>query len=408
MLAHVLPHPLDRKVSVSLSKEQRRQLITLSAGAFASQSSVRLCDPMLPQLSKDFGHSIGEVALVITSFSIAYGLFQLIHGPMGDYAGKLRWIRYATVAAALASAACMLAANLSQLIVLRFFAGAACAALIPLSLAWIGDEVPYQSRQAVLAKFMTGSTAGAVFGQVAGGVMADTLGWRLSFALPACVLVVVAAILSLSPQVRLPPSGSERPSVRSIARQFHAVLETGWARFILAVVFLEGFIVYGAFAYVPSHLHLAFGMPLWRAGLAAAGFGLGGVIYTLGASYLIRVLKEQGLLTAGAIVFAAGLILIGGIDWSEQLLFCTLMGLGFFMVHNTLQVQATQMAPQARGTAIAAFAVGLFSGQSLGVAIGSSIMNDYGFQLLQRASSCFFVLLSISTAYLVWRKQRPV
>lgn len=398
--------PLKHPVSSNLNAEQQRTLITLSVGAFASQSSVRLCDPMLPQLAKDFSQSIGEVAMVITSFSIAYGLFQLIHGPMGDYAGKLRWIRYASIAAALASGACMLAASLPQLLALRFIAGAACAALIPLSLAWIGDEVPYQARQAVLAQFMTGSTAGAVFGQVAGGVMADTLGWRLSFAIPAFVLVAVAIALTLSRPSVIAPARSQPPTARSIAMQFEAVLQRSWARVMLAVVFFEGLVVYGAFAYVPSWLHIAFDMPLWRAGLAAAGFGLGGVVYSLGASYLIRTLGEQGLLAAGGLVFALGLSLVGGSGWPEQMLFCTFMGLGFFMVHNTLQVQATQMAPHARGTAIAAFAVGLFSGQSIGVAIGSNIMNAYGFRLLQWGSASLFVLLALVTAFLVRRRQR--
>jgi predicted MFS family arabinose efflux permease len=43
------------------------------------------------------------------------------------------------------------------------------------------------------------------------------------------------------------------------------------------------------------------------------------------------------------------------------------MGLGFYMLHNTLQVQATQMAPAARGTAVSLFACSLFFGQSTGV-----------------------------------------
>ena len=46
---------------------------------------------------------------------------------------------------------------------------------------------------------------------------------------------------------------------------------------------------------------------------------------------------------------------------------CFFAGVGFYMLHNTLQVQATQMAPEARGTAVTLFACLLFLGQSLGV-----------------------------------------
>ena len=371
----------DQREALSNDLNQGRTLLTLSLGAFASQASVRLCDPMLPQLALEFNRSIGEVAYVITSFSIAYGLFQLIHGPMGDYAGKLRWIRDLTVVAAIASAACMLAGTLTQLVAMRFFAGAACAALIPLSLAWIGDAVPYQVRQEVLARLMTGSTAGAVFGQVAGGVMADTLGWRISFGLPAIVLAIVALLLSFwcglpkkwsknlpttttatlttttatlpeplqsaqQPNPLVIERRGTRPSIRSIARQFAAVLNIAWARIVLSFVFIEGLLVYGAFAYVPSWLHLQFHLPLWQAGLAAAGFGVGGVIYSLGARYLIQKFGERGLLILGATVF------------------------------------------------------------SIGIALASPIMSQFGFEALKIGSSLFFLLLGSGMAYLLTRKNQ--
>jgi predicted MFS family arabinose efflux permease len=54
---------------------------------------------------------------------------------------------------------------------------------------------------------------------------------------------------------------------------------------------------------------------------------------------------------------------------------CALGGLGFYMLHNTLQTQATQMAPQARGAAVALFASVLFIGQSLGVSVVALFMD---------------------------------
>jgi predicted MFS family arabinose efflux permease len=54
------------------------------------------------------------------------------------------------------------------------------------------------------------------------------------------------------------------------------------------------------------------------------------------------------------------------------------VGVGLYMLHNTLQVHATQMAPQARGAAVAVFACFLFTGQSLGVWLGSLGVDDVG------------------------------
>ena len=50
-----------------------------------------------------------------------------------------------------------------------------------------------------------------------------------------------------------------------------------------------------------------------------------------------------------------------------------LIGLGFYMFHNTLQTNATQMAPEARGLAMSLFAFTLFVSQSIGVAVAAPV-----------------------------------
>ncbi len=404
-----------------------RTLVTLACGAFASQASIRLCDPMLPQLAAEFGRPLADAAQTVTAFAIAYGVLQLVHGPMGDRFGKLHVIRYATFAAALASLMCMLAATLGQLVALRLLAGGACAALIPLSLAWIGDAVPYEARQRVLARFLAGSTSGIVFGQVAGGVLADTVGWRLSFGFPAMVFVAVGTVLAIdarralaaaagpapatAPASAIAPAPAAsasrpRPSLRSIAAPFAAVLALPWARLILAAVFVEGVLAFGTFAFVPSWLHVGFGMPLWQCGLAAAGFGVGGLAYALGSSWLIPRLGERGLSLGGAALFALGMLTLGGDRWPAQALFCAFAGMGFFMLHNTLQTLATQMAPQMRGTAIAAFAACLFAGQSVGVSAAAHTVGAIGYRATFIGSALLMLVLAAGLAFALQRRRR--
>jgi predicted MFS family arabinose efflux permease len=54
---------------------------------------------------------------------------------------------------------------------------------------------------------------------------------------------------------------------------------------------------------------------------------------------------------------------------------CLLTGLGFYMLHNTLQTCATQLSTSARGTGVSMFACALFLGQSSGV-VAASILVD--------------------------------
>ena len=55
-----------------------------------------------------------------------------------------------------------------------------------------------------------------------------------------------------------------------------------------------------------------------------------------------------------------------------------MIGFGTYLFHNTLQTHATQMAPQARGTAVSIFAFCLFTGQAAGVSLGGWVFDRLG------------------------------
>jgi predicted MFS family arabinose efflux permease len=156
-------------------------LAILAGAAFPSSASIRVSDPLLPQVVASFGTSAGEASSIITAFTLAYGLMQVFCGSAGDRFGKIRLIATTTSLAAVGSLACALAPSLFALAAARFAAAAVACAIIPLSFAWIGDVIPYAQRQTVLARFMTGATVGMIFGQVAGGMLGDALGWRWVF-----------------------------------------------------------------------------------------------------------------------------------------------------------------------------------------------------------------------------------
>ncbi len=387
----------------------------LSIGAFASQASIRLADPMLPQLAREFDTRLADLSGVITGFAIAYGLMQLVYGPMADRLGKLRVIGWTTAAAALGSLACAFATGVPSLALLRLLTGAACASLIPLSFAWIGDHVPYERRQATLARFMIGSTLGIVFGQVAGGLFADTVGWRFAFVMPALVFAVVAWVLLRAPDERTASGAPGTPGTLASGAPaaapplgalaaFTAVLRSGWARTVLVLVFIEGALNFGVLALMPAWLHASHGLSLWQAGLAAAGYGVGGLLYALASPWLIARLGERGLALAGGTLLCMGMAAAGGPHWPIEALKATVMGAGFFMLHGTMQTLATQMVPALRGTAISAFALSLFAGQSIGVAAVAAGSEIVGYATLRLTGALGLLLFAITLAALLHRR----
>jgi predicted MFS family arabinose efflux permease len=344
----------------------RVTIFLLSLAAFASAASMRVTDALLPRLASDFGIGIAHASAVVTGFSVSYGVMQVLFGPLGDRYGKLRVIGTASAAAALATFACFLAPNFHGLVAGRVIAGAFCGAIIPLAMAWIGDVVPYEERQPVLARFLMGQVMGMGAGVTAGGFAAEQGNWKWPFAALALWLGVSAVLLlraSFTDPVRKGESGRFFRNLAEVAR-------VPWARVVIVTVFLEGCVVFGALAFVPTHLHLARGFDLAWAAIPVVAFSVGGIVFALFARHGVRRLGEVGLATLGALLLATGLIAIALATgpWFAGAA-CGIAGLGFYMLHNTLQTNATQMAPERRGAAMALFASCLFIGQSAGIAI---------------------------------------
>src|SRR5262245_13995852 len=153
----------------------------MATAGFASMASMRLCDAMLPALGTTFELSAAEASGTISAFAIAYGLFQLVYGPLGDRFGKPRVIAFATLACSVAAFSASLSPSLAVLIGSRALMGAAAAGVIPLTMAWIGDQVAWEERQLALARLLTYTVLGMMTGAWAGGAWADLFGWRSAF-----------------------------------------------------------------------------------------------------------------------------------------------------------------------------------------------------------------------------------
>ncbi len=374
-----------------------RVVMLLSLAAFASAVALRLCDPLLPELARSFDTTTARAAMVITATSIAYGICQLLFGPLGDRFGKFPVIAWACLASTLGALACAAAPTLDSLSLARAMTGATTAALIPLSMAWIGDVVAFDERQHTLAKFMSGQIIGMVSGQAVGGLFADTIGWRWAFVFLAAIYCVVGLLL-LRALKRLQQRGTladpgAADQAGTLAR-ITMILGSAKARGILMTVFIEAMAAFGVMAFIPAYLHERFGLSLFHAGSVVAVFGAGGLLYTSFARRWVRALGEARLaLLGGALLGIAYLMLSLGDTWFWAVAACLLAGLGFYQLHNTLQTQATQMAPAARGTAVSLFASCFFLAQAVGVSLGAWVIERYGAPWLFASSALILPLL---------------
>jgi len=109
-------------------------------------------------------------------------------------------------------------------------------------------------------------------------------------------------------------------------------------------------------------------------GSIVALFGLGGVLYMCVARWLIRRLGEAGLAQYGTALMGLSFAVLGFTRWWPLTpVVCLSAGFGFFMFHNTMQANATQMTPSARGTSVSLFSCALYSGQALRVLMAAHL-----------------------------------
>ncbi len=354
----------------------RIAIVCLSLGALGSAASLRINDALLPRLAGEFSVDLGTAAQVTSVFAVAYGIAQLGFGPLGERWGKYRVIAWACVACAIVSAISAMSTDFTMLRTMRMLAGACAAGIIPLAMAWIGDVVPYKLRQPVLARFLIGQIVGLSAGVWLGGFAADHLNWQVPYWVLAVHFIVIGGIL-LQLDRRLPDRArttrrSQRSAVIELVGDLAHVMQRRWARVILSSVFLEGALLFGPFTFIALHLHRVHGISLSAAGSLVMLFGLGGFFFASASRRLVRRFGEVGLIRWGGLLLTASYLAIAfAPNWAWAAPGAVGAGLGFYMLHNTLQVNATQMAPERRGPAVTTFASCLFLGQSAGVAICS-------------------------------------
>jgi predicted MFS family arabinose efflux permease len=356
-------------------RNARRVLAGVSTVAFATSLFGRAIDPIIPPIAIDLGVAIETVALLSTAFSLPFALIQPVLGPLADAFGKTRIMTGCLLILVATAAIGTIATNFSTLLASRVLAGIAAGGIFPVSLAIVGDLVPVAERQIALGRYLAVVISGNFLGGSLSGAVADLIGWRGVFVVIGCcgAAAFVASRFGFAGQEK--PAGAHL-EIKAIPGLFRDILRGRRAKICYAAVFLEGVAIFGLFPYV-ALLLLDRGEPRASiAGLVLGGFALGGVAYALMVRTLVGRFGPKRLMLGGAAI--AAVALLGAalrVPWSAEMAVFAVIGYGFYMLHGCIQVQATEIAPSARGAAMALHSFFFFTGQAIGPVF-------YGFGLI--------------------------
>ncbi len=333
---------------------------------FASTLFSRAVDPVVPKIAADLAIDVKTAALLSSAFTFPYAIMQPALGTIGDFFGKTRLMNISLAAVVTTTLICAFASNFTLLVVMRIVAGVCAGGIFPVGVAIVGDLVPVQARQVAIGRLLAVGLTGNLIGAVISGAIGDLLGWRGVFFSIGGFGAIVAVIAFFAFR-GLSAAKSKPFNLAAVAAGFRSVFADPRAKVCFGSVFFEGIVIHGMFPYVALLLLAAGETHSSYAGIVIAGFGLGGIILSLSLPLLVTRVTERQLMLAGAAFAAVAFLLIAiNMAWYIQAAVFVLFGLGFYMLHNCIQVHVTDLSQTARGTALSMHSSAFFSGQAIG------------------------------------------
>jgi DHA1 family inner membrane transport protein len=370
--------------------------LVFAACAFASGFALRLADPIILPVATHFAVTAQVAALLNTAYALPYALAQPFLGPIGDRFGKPRCIQVCVAGLALMLLLGAFAPDFRLLMATRVGAGIFAGGLIPLVLAGLGDTYDMSERQVMIGRMLFAIISGQMLGSVVSGFANDAFGWHSALVIGAGVGAAAAAVAWLAM-----PAGASAAASRdsgSFATLYGRVLTNPKAPWLIGGVAVEGMFFYGLFPYM-GELLLATARPAGGSiaavtGIVLGAFGIGGLLYAFAVRVFLRLFGVRRMCLIGSGTAAACYAALAFVPtWWLAALAMAIAGVSFYMLHNSMQTEATELAPSARGSAVALFACGFFIGQGLGPLVFGALLHGAGERPALLAVAAVIVLL---------------
>lgn len=358
--------------------------LVFSVCVFASGFALRVIDPIVLPLASHYAVRPEMAAMLNTAYALPYAVAQLFLGPLGDRFSKIRCMQVCGTGLALALLLGMLAPLFTWLVAARIVAGIFAGGLIPLVLASLGEKYDMAERQVMIGRMLFAIIAGQMLGSIVSGLANEAFGWRSALTLSTGLAAVGAVLLwQAGPPLAAPVPGGSKAGPLSFGALYGKVFQNPLAIWVYACALAEGALFFSFFPYVGGLLleraAATPGSVAGQTGIILGAFGVGGLLYAVVVRHLIARLGVSRMCRVGSLMAACCyMVLALSAAWWMDALAMLVAGFSFYMIHNSLQTQVTELAPSARGSAVALFACGLFAGQGLGPLLFGVLMQGVG------------------------------
>ncbi|KFF69307.1 MFS transporter [Pectobacterium brasiliense] len=379
-----------------------RVTLALFSAGLATFALLYCVQPLLPVLSQDFGISpaTSSLSLSVSTVMLAFGL--LFTGPLSDTIGRKNVMVVSLMLAAICTVICAFMTSWNGVLIMRAMMGLSLSGVAAVAMSYLSEEIHPSVLAFSMGLYISGNSIGGMSGRLVSGVLTDYFPWRVAIGTIG-VLALIAAITfwRILPESRHFRPGSLRPKTLLLNSKLH------WRDAGLPLLFLEGFLLMGAFVTLFNYIGYRLLAPPYL--LSQAVVGLLSVVYLTG-SYSS---PKAGALTArygrGPVLSVAILLMLAGLGMTAlSPLFAIFSGMmlftaGFFAAHSVASSWIGQRARRAKGQASSMYLFSYYLGSSLAGTLGGLFWHSFGWMGISAFLSALLLLALVVSLILKHR-----
>ncbi len=296
-----------------MSSGMLRAAIILGLLLTVGPLSIDMYLPVLPQIGTDLDASVSQVQTTLTLYFIAFGVAQLVYGPMADQFGRKRPLYVGLAVFVAGTLGCAFAPDIGWLSAARFLQGLGGAAVMVIPRAIVRDNFTGTQATRLMAMIMLVISVSPMLAPLVGSGIAAVSGWRAIFAALAVIGVLSLVLTAFAQPETLPQERRVPVNARSLMRGARTLLGDP---VFMGLTFIGGFGMASFFVFLASASFVYTG----QFGLSPTGFSLAFAVNAVGffaASQMAAPLGERiGLrrmllrATAGFALFTSALLIL--------------------------------------------------------------------------------------------------
>ncbi len=226
-----------------------RNTIVLGLLAAIGPFAIDMYLPALPTIAADLKASTAATQMTLMAFFMAFGICQIVYGPVSDMVGRKPPLYFGLVVFALGSVGCALSTSVEMLIAFRVLQGIGASAVMVIPRAIVRDLHTGTEAARMMSSIMLVFSVAPILAPLTGSALIVPFGWRAVFVAITVVTVLTFVLLTVSLPETRPPESRIKVSVANVLGGFGQLLRDG--RF-LGLTFIGGLGMSSFFAFLAS------------------------------------------------------------------------------------------------------------------------------------------------------------